>query len=137
MKIRTPLARLSPIKTDKSHESSRIDYPGRMSETGTKVYTNYLEEVKRKRMEQEKKGIKAKHGNWESVLKSSELTKNEKVSIAIDDISRIDHQAKIKEERLKQHLIPKNLEREDLEDQVTDLYLEAIRAKLAIVDYLV
>jgi len=98
-----------------------------------KSYPNYLEEIKKKRVELEKQGTKPKYVHWEKYMKNKGMTKQEKMINIMDEVGRLEHQMKMKEERLKRLNIPENMQPMELEEQVGEMYLESIKAKLAII----
>jgi hypothetical protein len=102
-------------------------------ELAKKSYPNYLADVRKNRIEQEKKTGKGKYGQWEKHLKNKGMTQQEKVMNILDDINRMEFQAKKKESKLRRHDPAKEFQPLELEDDVGEMYLESIKAKLAII----
>jgi len=129
-KAHQKITSISPKRIEKSKSPEN---PSRNElEPVKKPYANYLVEVRKKRIEEEKKGIKVKYAQWEKHLKAQGVSHKEKVMNILDDVNRIEHQVKMKEEKLKSLGVNKHEEPFDLQDQVGDMYLQSIRAKLAI-----
>ena len=130
--------KLSPPRRSGDRELMRIgkkkaEEKSPEPEVEKKSYPNYLEEIKKKRVEQERKGNKAKYVHWEKTMKNKGLSKQEKMMTILDEVGRLEHQMKIKEEKLKAMEIPGNMNPMELEEQVGEMYLESIKAKLAII----
>ena len=89
-------------------------------------YPNYLEDMKKKRLEQEKQGILPKN-QWEKALKDNKLSYKDKVDNILFDAKRLEQKAKRKEEVRKS-----GFSNDDNDDDINDIYMESIKAKLAV-----
>lgn len=97
-----------------------------------KVYPNYIEELKKQRMEMEKKGLKYKKQTWEKHLQDDKLSYYEKVNFVLDDLKAMEEKAKEKENWLRENKKLGSKYSKEEEEEVDDLYAEAIRAKIAV-----
>jgi len=64
-------------------------------------YPNYLDDLKKKRNDLEAKGIKVKHNKWERYLNNDRMTAEQKISSILDDIDRMEVEAKRKESKIQ------------------------------------
>lgn len=113
---------------DNHAEKPQGDHP----EEPKRNYPNYIVELKQKRAEYEKKGIKTKKQPWERHLKDQKLTYAEKVSYVLDDVKSIEEMAKEKESWLKKNAKLGAKDSKEEQDQVDDMYIDSIKAKIEV-----
>lgn len=101
-----------------------------------KQYPNYIEELKRKREEYEKKGLKYKKKPWERHLKDEKLSYAEKVAYVLDDVKTVEQVAKEKEMWLRENAKVGSKDAKVDQDEIDDMYIESIKAKIQVLSEL-
>ena len=72
---------------------------------------------------------------WESYLHDDKLSKHEKVNLIQENVKMIEEKAMRKEELLEQSAVPGGIYGYDYQNnEVNDLLIDAIKAKLAMLD---
>jgi hypothetical protein len=121
-------------KTPKSEKPSKELIRSIMSEKPTAVkMPDYLTELRKKRGENYN-AAKAGTQNWNHDLNNEELNPTEKYNRMLSKASLIEEQAKMKEKIL--HAKGGTHENPELGEFVSDMYIDAINAKLAILQHL-
>ena len=75
------------------------------------------------------------HKKWESYISNSKLSQNEKVNLIQENIKAIEEKALRKEELIQQTILPEvGLGYEQQSNEVNDMLIDAIKAKLELLD---
>lgn len=131
-KITGKVTKKSPKRDEElGGEKAQDDHPDETQ--AKKNYPNYIVELKKKREEDEKKGLKLKKQPWERHLKDNKLTYAEKVSYVLEDVKSIEEMAKEKEAWLKRNAkVGAKKDTKEEQDQVDDMYIDSIKAKIEV-----
>eukprot|EP00357_Protocruzia_adherens_P002870 CAMPEP_0115011188 /NCGR_PEP_ID=MMETSP0216-20121206/23822_1 /TAXON_ID=223996 /ORGANISM="Protocruzia adherens, Strain Boccale" /LENGTH=538 /DNA_ID=CAMNT_0002379665 /DNA_START=107 /DNA_END=1723 /DNA_ORIENTATION=+ len=101
------------------------------------IKVDYLREIRDKRERDEKDGITKNYNDmkWETDLENNHLSKEEKLAKIKQKTDLIEGKARRNEDLLK---ISKGVNEKDLKvsEEVSDMYVESIKAKLALLDQL-
>ena len=84
---------------------------------------------------QEKAGVKLKrdYENWEKYLKDEKLNKNEKYTSVLNRAQIMENQAKMKEKVAAYNKGGIDI---DVENEINELYVDSIKAKIALLEKL-
>ena len=129
-KIENRLSMRNSIKNSSNNLKSKISKKAEekqiQEESPPKFeYPNYIEEIRRKRIEQEKQGVMPKI-KWEKSLNDNKLSYKDKVDNILIDAKRLEDRAQRKEELVRKSGMSNN------DDDIDDIYMESIKAKLAV-----
>ena len=96
----------------------------------SKRYDNYLKDIRVQRKELEAKGVIKKNSGWDKFINDENLDSHAKYLSVITTANNIENKAKLKEE------LGRKGNKNDLEvqNEINDLYLESIKAKLALLN---
>ncbi|KAL4507219.1 hypothetical protein ABPG72_002012 [Tetrahymena utriculariae] len=120
-------AQNKPVKQTKQFKPPAIEEPPKPPQK--KYQVDYIQELRKQREEQEKKiGKKSKLEDWEKYKYDPSLSSNEKYKFILQSANRLEHNAKLKELRSN------NNNDFDAQEQANNLYIDSIKAKLALLD---
>ncbi|KAL4460323.1 hypothetical protein ABPG74_000074 [Tetrahymena malaccensis] len=120
-------AQNKPVKQPKQFKPPAIEEPPKPPQK--KYQVDYIQELRKNREEQEKKvGKKSKLEDWEKYKYDPSLSSNEKYKFILQSANRLEHNAKLKELRSN------NNNDFDAQEQANNLYIDSIKAKLALLD---
>ena len=86
--------------------------------------------MRNQREEMEAKGIIKRDRGWDKFLKDEKLDERAKFASVINTANNIENKAKMKEE-----MVLKGRKNDlNIQDEINDLYLESIKAKLALLN---
>ncbi|EAR99059.1 hypothetical protein TTHERM_00387010 (macronuclear) [Tetrahymena thermophila SB210] len=120
-------AQNKPVKQPKQFKPQAMEEPPKPPQK--KYQVDYIQELRKQREVQEKKvGKKSKLEDWEKYKYDPSLSSNEKYKFILQSANRLEHNAKLKELRSN------NNNDFDAQEQANNLYIDSIKAKLALLD---